>query len=87
MRNSWRQMLRPEPKSMALMKDLVENFSGDFVLDAFAGTLSTDKASLFPEKCRRFVKCEKGIACVKNLIAGLMRAYACQLLNHKSDLK
>lgn len=55
--------VRLEQKSIALMKDLAQNFCnpGQLVLDPFAGTLPTSKAFLLVDKYRRFVGCDKDV--------------------------
>lgn len=50
--NDWGQILRPELKSVTLMKDLVHNCSkpSDLVLNAIAGMFSSAKASISVSK-------------------------------------
>ena len=57
--------LRPEQKSLDLLKELISRFSqpGDLVVDMFAGTFATALACLQLPKHRCFVGCEPDDGC------------------------
>lgn len=87
--NGRRRLQRPEQKSVALLKDLVQKLStpGDLVVVGFSETLSTAKACLMPENHKIFVEYEKDSDCVKSFMAGLVEFYFCELQNDKYDLR
>lgn len=89
MKNEWKQMLRPEQNSFSLMNDLVDKFSkpGDFVLEAFAGMVSTTKASLLLDNHWQIVGCVKDCGCVEQYMVGHMEVYVCQVLDDIFNLK
>ena len=60
-------LVRPEQKSLQLLKELVSRFSqpGDKVVDFFAGSFSTAVACFSLPGTRKFVGCEKDNECFK----------------------
>lgn len=72
-----------------LMKYPVQKISKsrDFILDAFARTISTAKVCPFLEKKMRSLSCANDGSCLEKSTVGLVKAYAFQLLNDKSGLK
>jgi len=81
--------LRPEQKNVALIRELVEQYSnpGDTVVDRFAGTFSTAKACLSVEKARRFVGCDADPNCVKLSRPGVLATYAKEALRADSGMR
>ena len=76
--------LRPEQKSLSLMKELVSRFSvvGDIVVDLFAGTYSAAEACITMPKgqYRTFVGCEVDEACHKIAQERLLRTFGMEYM-------
>jgi len=70
--------LRPEQKSLALLKELIARFSqpGDLVVDLFAGTFSAAIACFSLPNHRRFVGCELDPACYSHSAERVLRRFA-----------
>lgn len=81
-------MVRPEQKSIELMKDLLVKFSSpaEVVLDTCAGTFATAKVCMLLPEHRRFVGCEKDGECFSRSLGSVVEVYGKQFLNPKSDI-
>ena len=84
-----RVRVRPEQKSIELLQFFITKFTkpGDTVLDCCAGTASTAFACMLLDKHRKFLGTEVDSDATIAVEDDLLRCYAKQLLNRKSDLQ
>ena len=83
-----RYRLRPEQKSVELLKFLINKFTkpGDLVLDPCGGTFSTLHACMALDNHRTFLGGDRDSECTVAVEDDLLRVFASQLLNPRSDL-
>lgn len=81
------QMLRPEQKSVLLLKELIARFSnpGDIVVDLFGGTFSTAIAALTLPDMRIFVGGDSDAACTLHAQMRCLSAFAKVVTRLDSD--
>jgi len=79
-------LLRPEQKNVAIMRELVEQYSnpGDIVVDMFAGTFAMAKACLSVGKARKFAGCDADANCVNTSRPSVLATYAKEALKGES---
>lgn len=83
-----RRMVRPEQKSIALMRALVRKWTnpGDLVMDCFAGTFSTAKACFDLDHHRRFIGCEKDSHCYDLSLPALKERFCKKMVSGSSNI-
>ena len=88
MKKSKRVRVRPEQKSIELLQFFIKKFTkpGDTVLDCCAGTASTLFACMSLQKHRKVIGTEIDSNATIAVEDDLLRCYAQQILNGKSDL-
>ena len=82
------KMLRPEQKSVALLKTIISKYSqpGDIVFDPFAGSYSTGRSCMSLLSHRRCIMGDQDERCGKFSMRQLVEVYARQILNEESDI-
>jgi len=80
--------LRPEQKSIELLKHLISKFSdpGDLVMDPCGGTFSCLHACMAMDRHRKFIGSDADPDCLLAVEDDLIREFALQVLNPESDL-
>lgn len=83
-----RAIWRPEQKHVSWVKNLMRNFSRPehLVMDFFADTCSTAKASMLPDQRRTFVGCKMNSKLLTTAEAKRLLATAFRVLNPKCDI-
>ena len=83
-----RRKLRPEQKPVQLLSFLISKFTrpGDLVMDPCGGTFSTLHACMVLDKHRKFTGGDRDSDCTLAVEDDLLRVFATQILNPKSDL-
>ena len=83
-----KKKLRPEQKSVSLLKYLINKFTkpGDLVVDVCAGTFSTMRACMEMNKHRRFVGCDKDETCSRLVQDEMICLFSKQVHNQLSDI-
>ena len=87
--NGKKVRLRPEQKSVSMMKELIEMFSkpGDTVMDLFAATCSVAKACLSLPHPRNFMGCERDENCFNRSMLTVIETYIVAIMNEDSEVK
>ena len=87
--NGKKTRLRPEQKSISMMKELIEMFTKpeDTVMDLFAGTCSVAKACLSLAQPRKFIGCEQNEKCFHRSMVTVIETYIDAMMNEESEVK